>query len=201
MTASADTEKPLVFRSTAALVGGWAWMIFAAANFVDIGIQGRDISSVVATTVLLTGCGIAYVLGIRPRVVADSRSVRIHNPLRDCEIPWSAVTKVDAADAVRVHYDGGFVRAWSLPNSPRARARAERAARRDADRLPEAVAKQVVTKTPVDFAVEQLTELRDEHHKDDTEPAKVRRMVVIPAVLSLLVPVLATIVAIAIASS
>src|SRR5438105_3928400 len=120
-----------VFRSTGALVGGWVWMVFAALNLLDLAVRGRDTASLVATAVLLTGCGIAYVAGIRPRVTADDSGVRVRNPFRDTELPWRSVRRVDATDAVRIHYAGPdsadqVVTAWSLPHSARARAKAER---------------------------------------------------------------------------
>ena len=53
------------FRSTAAYVCGWAFMVFAALNLLDLGLHGRDAVSVAATAALLFGCGVAYVIGIR----------------------------------------------------------------------------------------------------------------------------------------
>lgn len=170
MTSMASTsDKPQVFRSTAAMVAGWAWLVFAAANLVDIAVRGRDLAALIATAVLLTGCGIGYVAGIRPKVTADAVGVRVRNPFRDADLPWPVVDKIDVTDAVRIHYPGGVVRAWALPSSPRARAKAARRAARDAARLPEAIAKEVKGRTPTSFAVEQLTALRDAHAKEPTE--------------------------------
>lgn len=185
---AATSQQPQVFRSTAALVGGWAWMVFAAANLVDIAIRGRDLASLIATAVLLTGCGIAYVAGIRPKVVADEAGVRVRNPFRDADLPWPAVEKIDVTDAVRIHYPGGVVRVWALPSSPRARAKAARRAERDAARLPEAIAKEIKGRTPTSFAVEQLNALRDAHAKEPSERTVVHRWSM-PAVASLAVPV------------
>lgn len=192
-----------VFRSTAALVGGWAWMVFAALNLLDLAIRGRDTASLVATAVLLTGCGIAYVVGIRPRVTADDRGVRVRNPFRDTALPWPSVREVDATDAVRIHYTGAeaadrIVRVWCLPHSPRARAKAERQARRDARELPEHVAKHVIGRTHVTYAVEQLTEMAAAHRKGEAAPGTVTWSV--PAVLALAVPVVFLVVSILIAN-
>jgi hypothetical protein len=189
---TAVSGKPRVFRSTAALVGGWTWMVFAALNLLDVAIRGRDTASLVATAVLLTGCGIAYVLGIRPRVTADDSGVRVRNPFRDADLPWRSVRTVDATDAVRIHYAGPdssdqVVRVWCLPSSPRARAKAERQSRRDAATLPKDVAKQVAGKTPVKYAVEQLTELAAAHRKGDPATGTVRWSLL--AILSLVLPV------------
>lgn len=184
---AATSQQPQVFRSTAALVGGWAWMVFATANLVDIALRGRDLASLTAAAVLLTGCGIAYVAGIRPKVAADAAGVRVRNPFRDADLPWPAVEKIDVTDAVRIHYADGVVRAWALPSSPRARAKAARRAERDTARLPEAIAKEVRGRTPTGFAVEQLNALRDAHAKEPSERAVVHGWSAL-AVASLTVP-------------
>lgn len=183
------TERRQVFRSTAALVGGWAWMVFAAANLVDIAIRGRDLASAIATAALLTGCGIAYAVGIRPQVAGDTAGIRVRNPFRDAVLPWPKVQKIDVADSVRIRYSGGEVRVWALPSSPRARAKAARRAERDAARLPESVAKELKGRTPTTFAVEQLNGLLDAHRRDETDRPATRTWS-LPALAAVTVPVL-----------
>jgi len=204
MTMTVTTEKPRIFRSTAALVGGWAWMVFAGLNFIDLAIRGRDMASLVATAVLLTTCGIAYVAGIRPRVAASADAVRVRNPFRDAELPWKSVRTVDAAEALRLHYtteDGAekILRVWSLPNSPRAQARAERRSRKEAAELPEHVAKAVAGKTHVTYAIEQLTEMAAKYGKSGPSGGAVRWSA--PAVLALAVPALFLVITIVIAGT
>ena len=80
----------LTIRSTPARVGAWAWMAFAALNLIDIALRGRDAASAVMAALLLLGCGIAYVLGLRPAVVADEGGFTVRNPLRDVRVPWRA---------------------------------------------------------------------------------------------------------------
>ncbi|MCW2916745.1 MAG: hypothetical protein JWN52_4813 [Actinomycetia bacterium] len=160
------TEKR-IFRSTAARVGGWLWMAFAAANLADIAVRGRDLASVIAAAVLLLGCGIAYVIGLRPRIVADENGVRLHNPLRDVVVPWQAVQKITASDSIRIIYTGPDgeqreARSWVLQTSPRARVKAEQRAKRSPD---DELAQYVKNRTPADFAVEQLTELAEAHSR------------------------------------
>jgi Bacterial PH domain len=156
-----------VFRSSAARVGGWAWLVFAAANLVDLALHGRDSASAIAAAVLLLGCGIAYVVGLRPRIVADETGVRMHNPLRDVVVPWPALRKITSPDSLRLTFTGPGgeereARSWVLQASPRDRARADRrAARGQAD----AIARYLENRTPADFAAEQLTELADTHHR------------------------------------
>jgi len=160
------TEKR-IFRSTAARVGGWSWMVFAAANLADVAVRGRDLASAVAAAVLLVGCGVAYVIGLRPRIVADEDGVRLHNPLRDVVVPWQAVQKITASDSIRIIYTGPDGeqregRSWVLQTSPRARFKAEQRAQRSPD---DELAQYVRNRTPADFAVEQLTELAEAHRR------------------------------------
>ncbi len=96
-------EKPQTFRSPTALVVWVVWLLFAVGNWVDLAVQGRDKTSVVAAAILLLGTGIAYVTAQRPRVIVDDAGVTIKNPVRDHAISWAAVTDVDLADLLRVH--------------------------------------------------------------------------------------------------
>jgi hypothetical protein len=162
--------KPLVFRSTPSFVFAWLWMVFAAANLVDLAVRGRDVASVIAAGSLLLGAGVAYVIGLRPRVVADETSVRLHNPLRDVRLPWSVVDKVETTDAIEIHSGDHRFRAYALQISPRARVKARSRPRRD-DRLPEQVAEHIKGRLPIDFAAEQLNELASQNRRDDPAAA------------------------------
>lgn len=144
------------FRSTAAYVCGWAFMVFAALNLLDLGLRGRDAASVVATAALLFGCGLAYVIGLRPRILGSDDGVLLVNPLRDVRLPWSSVEKIESTDALTVAYtaaDGTrrTARSWVFQSSPRARVRAER--RAGSSSLTRG-------RTPAGFAAEQLTAAR-----------------------------------------
>jgi hypothetical protein len=160
----------LVFRQGAARFFGWVWLVFAAANFVDLIWRGRDVASLVAAAALLMGCGIAYAVGLRPRIVADEDAVHLYNLVRDVHLPWHAVEKIEGGDAVCVHADGRRFRAYVLQTSPRNRARAELKARHEQRKLPDPVAEYVRGRTPTDFAVEQLRELADRRRTADVHP-------------------------------
>ena len=69
-----------VFRSPAAVVIWWLWVLFAVANLIDLAIQGRDHVSLVAAFVLLFVTGIVYVTAQRPRMVADADGLTISQP-------------------------------------------------------------------------------------------------------------------------
>ena len=131
--------KPQTFRSPVAVVVWVVWLLFAVANWIDLAVQGRDHTSAVAAAVLLLGTGVAYVTALRPRVIADDAGVTIRNPLRDHQIGWATVTRVDLAELLRVYCawadpDGTerrkVIGAWAVHISRRRQLAAEVRARR-----------------------------------------------------------------------
>lgn len=102
MSDNAPSDETLNEKGRFAWVLGWAWMIFAAVNVVDILRHDWDRNSAYAGSVLLLISGFVWVIALRPRLRADSRQVLIRNPLRDVQIPWGAVTDVVSRDTVRV---------------------------------------------------------------------------------------------------
>jgi hypothetical protein len=133
-------------------------MVFAALNLADIAYRGRDRSSALAAAVLLLGCGCAYVLGLRPKVVGDDAGVRVVNLFRTYTLPWSSVQEITTGRVLTLTYDGGVVQAWAVQSSDRAMGREKR--KKPGAAVPEEVAEVIKNRTPVDFATEQLTELR-----------------------------------------
>ena len=141
-------EKPQVFRSPTAVVVWVVWLLFAVGNWVDLAVQGRDHTSVVAAAVLLLATGAAYVTAQRPRIIADDAGVTIRNPLRDHRIGWAGVAEVDLVDLLRVHCAWGgspgaasadrdhhkVISAWAIHYSRRRKLAAEAKARRGARR-------------------------------------------------------------------
>ncbi len=176
---------------------GWAWMAFAALNLADLAWRGRDMASVVAAAVMLLGCGIAYTVALRPRIVADDEAVRFHNLLRDERLPWGAIDRFEGGDAVYAYVGEERHRAFVLQTSPRARAKSELKARRDEKKLPEAVADYMRGRTATDFAVEQLRELAAAHKESE---GVATRSWAWPAIVALAVPGVLTVVTVVIAS-
>jgi hypothetical protein len=141
-------EKPQIFRSPTAVVVWVVWLLFAVGNWVDLAVQGRDHTSVVAAAVLLLATGAAYVTAQRPRIIADEAGVTIRNPLRDHRIGWAGVAEVDLVDLLRVHCAWGgppgaapadrehhkVISAWAIHYSRRRQFAAEARARRGARR-------------------------------------------------------------------
>ena len=194
--------KPRVFRSTPAFVFAWLWMAFAAANLVDLALHGRDIATVIAAGSLLLGAGVAYVIGLRPRVVADEDGVRLHNALHDVRLPWSAVDKIETTDSIEIRSGDRTFRVYALQTTPRARARAELKSRARDSRVPDHVAEYVKGKLPLDFAVDQLNELATQNRRDSgktPEHPSQRDSLSWLAVASLVVPLLVLVISIPIA--
>lgn len=139
---------PHTFRSPTALIVWWVWLVFAAANLIDLAIQDRDHTSLVAAAILVLVTGVAYVFGQRPRVLADDVGITIKNPLRDHHVGWACVAKVDLADLLRVHCDWSslvgaapgtkkytkVIHAWAVHYSRRRQLISETRARRAAAR-------------------------------------------------------------------
>jgi Bacterial PH domain len=129
------------FRSPTAMVIWVGWLLFAAASGIDLAVQGRDHTSVVAAALLLLATGIAYVTAQRPRIIAGDAGVTVKNPLRDHRIGWASVAKVDLADLLRVHCDLGqgaaggqpgrkVISSWAVHHSRRRQLAAEVRSRR-----------------------------------------------------------------------
>jgi len=84
------------------------WVAFAVANVADFAIEGAPARfAIVVSAILVTITGLAYVLALRPRVIAEPSGLTIVNPFRDHHVPWAAITAVDTGEWVRVHHAAG----------------------------------------------------------------------------------------------
>jgi hypothetical protein len=133
---------PQTFRSPTALIAWWVWVLFAAANLIDLAVQGRDYASLVAAAILLLATGGVYVVAQRPRLIADDAGITIRNPLRDHHIGWAGVTQVDLTDLLRVHcapsypgQRGKVIGSWAVHYSRRRKLVAETRMRRGTSRV------------------------------------------------------------------
>ncbi len=130
-----------VFRSAGSALLSWAWFVVAVIVLVDLAVQGRDHAALVAAAAVLAVTGVVYSCAWRPRIVADSGGITMVNPVRDHQVPWAAVVKVDVVNAVRVHCTpapgatgGKVLYSWAVQSSPRSARRA--ALRREAATQP-----------------------------------------------------------------
>jgi hypothetical protein len=140
----APEENREVFRLAPPLIFWWVWVAFAVANVADFAIQGASARfAIVVSAILVAITGLAYVLALRPRVIAERSGLTIVNPFRDHHVPWAAITAVDTGEWVRVHYAPNAaatdappssaaskaVSCWALYISARTKRRAARPAR------------------------------------------------------------------------
>jgi hypothetical protein len=121
VTAAVDDSEAAVsddqvFRSPAALVIWWVWVLFAVANLIDLVVQGRDHVALVAAFILLLVTGIVYLTALRPRMVADAAGLTIVNPVTTHRVGWATVAGADPTDLLRVRCE------WQ--EGPRTRQRA-----------------------------------------------------------------------------
>src|ERR1700733_14657554 len=138
MSDKKDPGGRQVFRSPAAVVIWWVWVLFAVGNLVDLAVQGRDHLSLVAVFILLFITGVVYVTARRPRVIVDDAGMTIVNPLGDHRVGWAAVSTADATELLRVRCewpDGDQTRrraiyAWAVHSSRRRQVAAEMRAQR-----------------------------------------------------------------------
>jgi hypothetical protein len=120
-----DSERE-VFRSAGSTVLSWAWFVVAVIILVDLAVQGRDHAALLTAALVLAITGVVYACAWRPKIVADSSGIAIINPVRDYQVPWTAVSKVDVVNAVRVHCEpapgaarGKVLYSWAVQSSPR----------------------------------------------------------------------------------
>jgi hypothetical protein len=135
-----DSERE-VFRSAGSTVLSWAWFVVAVIVLVDLAVQGRDHAAVVTAVLVVAITGVVYACAWRPKIVADSSGIAVINPVRDHQVPWPAVSKVDVVNAVRVHCEpapgaarGKVLYSWAVQSSPRSTRKA--ALRREAHSQP-----------------------------------------------------------------
>jgi hypothetical protein len=153
-----------------ALVVWWVWVVFAAANVLDLAIQGHNHFSVVVILILVLITGITFAAAFRPRVIADDEGMTVRNPVRDHRLPWGCVERLELGDTLEIYcgwQDGGPRRkklyAWAVHSPRRSRLKAEMRARRadqDADKKPLAKlppeARAALGKTDAQHIVESL---------------------------------------------
>jgi hypothetical protein len=147
VTAAVDDSEATVpddqvFRSPAALVIWWVWVLFAVANLIDLAVQGRDHVALLAAFILLLVTGIVYLTALRPRMVADAAGLTIINPVTTHRVGWATVAGADPTDLLRVRcewQEGSRTRqraiyAWAVHSSRRRQAASELRSQRQSRR-------------------------------------------------------------------
>jgi hypothetical protein len=129
-----------IYRLRTPVIIWWVWLAFAVVNAVDLAIQWHHRTALVYGAFLAMATGIAYVCGLRPRMIADDVGITILNPVRDCTVPWGAIRAVDVGEAVQIHYslpDGTqkVFPSWAMFASSRSQLKADMRAQRRAAQL------------------------------------------------------------------
>ncbi|MFC6080767.1 hypothetical protein [Sphaerisporangium aureirubrum] len=118
--------KPQIFRSTTAWVLGWLWVAFAAFNAVDLVLNGRIPSALVAGAVLAVLTAAVFIGCLRPGILPREDGILVRNPLRNVFIPWKAVDNIHVSHAIIIDSGDESIRCWTPQASARERAKATR---------------------------------------------------------------------------
>ena len=127
--ASADGKT--VYRRMTPIVLWWIWVVFLVFNVVQVIVPDHDYFSLELAAGLLTATGVAYATALRPRVIADSEGLVVHNPVADHIVRWGAVKGVYLGDSVelsctRPDPDGEkTVYCWALYSGRRSRLKSQ----------------------------------------------------------------------------
>ena len=94
------------YRLAGPVIFWWVWVAFVALNVIDDAVQGISDArfGAIVSAILLLVTGLAYTLGLRPKVIAGDDGITVVNPFRTHVIPWRLITLVDTGEWVRVHY-------------------------------------------------------------------------------------------------
>jgi hypothetical protein len=128
LSAAQPSQNRRIFRLPAPLIVWWIWVVFLAANVIDLALTGRDWYSVLVLAVLAVITGLMYVTALRPRVIADEDGITVQNPLCDHWVPWGSVSSVTVGESLLVRCAPGpdsdrekVVHSWALYAPRRAR--------------------------------------------------------------------------------
>ncbi|MGW6284049.1 PH domain-containing protein [Streptomyces sp. NPDC055107] len=120
-------------RSVAALVCGSLLLLLIAWMAGDAMIRGEGRVPWLAAAALLLVVPLVVAFTLRPAVFVDDERIRIRNPFRTIQLPWTEVADVRASySSELLARDGTKYQLWAIPVSLRARKRAARSAARAA---------------------------------------------------------------------
>ncbi|MET9923955.1 MULTISPECIES: PH domain-containing protein [unclassified Streptomyces] len=118
-------------RSTSALVCGVLLIALVAVMAGDAMIRGEGQAPWLALAALLTAVPLIVAFTLRPVVAVNDERIRIRNPFRTIQLPWTEVADVRAGYSSELIAAGGAkYQLWAVPVSLRDRKRASRAAGR-----------------------------------------------------------------------
>ncbi|WP_430478406.1 PH domain-containing protein [Streptomyces sp. P11-1] len=118
-------------RSTSALVCGVLLLALVGVMAGDALIRGEGQAPWLALAALLTAVPLIVAFTLRPVVAVNNERIRIRNPFRTIQLPWTEVADVRAGYSSELIAAGGTkYQLWAIPVSLRDRKRASRAAAR-----------------------------------------------------------------------
>jgi hypothetical protein len=132
----ADKAGQKVYRLPGPQVLWWVWVAFAAANLLDLAIQGHDYESLQIALGLLAITGLVYACTLRPKVIADADGLTMINPLRDYRIPWPRISEIYLGESVQFKcsegdgVSGKTLHSWALYSPRKSRLKADIRGRR-----------------------------------------------------------------------
>ncbi|MFJ4966117.1 hypothetical protein EES43_18555 [Streptomyces sp. ADI96-02] len=115
------------YRSGAALVCGVLLLLLSVWMAGDAMIRGEGRVPWLALAALITVVPLIVAFTLRPAVFANDDRVRIRNPFRTVQLPWTDVATIRAAySSELVDTAGTKFQLWAIPVSLRARKKAAR---------------------------------------------------------------------------
>ncbi|MEK8144653.1 PH domain-containing protein [Streptomyces sp. M10(2022)] len=135
MTSPTPSAQPArsdrTYRSGAGLVSGALLILLVAWIGIDALFQGEGQAPWLALAALLAVLPLITAFTLRPAVFANDERIRIRNPFRTIQLPWTDVADVRAGYSTEVFtQDGAKYQLWAVPVSLRERKRAARKASR-----------------------------------------------------------------------
>lgn len=155
------TKTTRVFRSS--LWRGFAvlWLVFVVVVTVDIVRKGFPRSGLIGLTWVAFFSALVWMLAWRPYVRYDDDVVEVRNPARTAVLPWNTITRIDAAESLRVHTKQRIVRSWAVVRSGAVAnlVRSTRTPPADSYGPERAALQALARRSPVDYAVEVLRDV------------------------------------------
>lgn len=98
---SAPSEAE-TYATTSTRITGGLGIFIGLVCLVDIAIEWRTRSGLIAAAVIVFVMIVAYMGLIRPSVTLSPERLSVRNHLRDHKVPWSDVQGVEMADTLRI---------------------------------------------------------------------------------------------------
>jgi len=120
---SDPTYSRIRYRALPTMIVCVVVVLFAGALLVDTVRRGSGQAAWLSVFGAVLVALIAYVVGVRPAVIAEADHLVVRNPLQAFEIPWSAVEDLRIRYGLDVVTKERTVHAWAVPSSRASRYR------------------------------------------------------------------------------